>query len=390
MNEKLFFDFNAYLIREINEKKIFLSNKYFNWFATTESGMRILELLNGSNCINEIAQILSKRYDIPYDIILKDIDNFCNNMKKNGLIGIQPPNCITYYQHIFFNIINNHDIMSAENFNRILLTLKDKVMPNVTSFFLFGTDPLAHPQLEELISNASKSKCKLILWSTETVSQKENIAALKGRFDEFIFSFKYKTNAFEQSPDFPILKYCYNNGFPFSAFIKPSKINIFSGNTIVDFLSKINAKKLYIENPLCSNDTYTMKDYLSFEQQLLKKEIVLRFWQNKKISTPVTSVFPMRFLCQNTPHRICAKKDCGCNHNIIAFDPTGKPYPCYMYIDSKKIVTLKHDKSDCSTCSYYFLCLGGCKALFDYNSTQSSDELCNYTKALYESLLFEI
>ena len=74
----------------------------------------------------------------------------------------------------------------------------------------------------------------------------------------------------------------------------------------------------------------------------------------------------------------------------VAFDPTGKPYPCYMYIDSKKIVTLKHDKSDCSTCSYYFLCLGGCKALFDYNSTQSSDELCNYTKALYESLLFEI
>ena len=74
MNEKLFFDFNAYLIREINEKKFFLSNKYFNWFATTESGMRILELLNGSNCINEIAQILSKRYDIPYDIILKDID----------------------------------------------------------------------------------------------------------------------------------------------------------------------------------------------------------------------------------------------------------------------------------------------------------------------------
>lgn len=88
-------------------------------------------------------------------------------------------------------------------------------MPNVTSFFLFGTDPLAHPQLEELISNASKSKCKLILWSTETVSQKENIAALKGRFDEFIFSFKYKTNAFEHHQIFLFLNIVITTVFHF-------------------------------------------------------------------------------------------------------------------------------------------------------------------------------
>ena len=57
-----------------------------------------------------------------------------------------------------------------------------------------------------------------------------------------------------------------------------------------------------------------------------------------------------------------------------------------MFVNEKNSPIVR--KNECTRCDYYFLCLGGCQGISFYNNEQANQELCNYTRKLYDASFF--
>lgn len=392
MEEKYIFDYDAYSKKTVNEKKCFFSNVYYKWFMTTDSGDDILKLLDGSKGVEDIAKQMSEKYQVPVKTLVEDIQQFCINLEKNGFLGVYQPSYQEGYQHVYLYITNKKKFMSQNVFSGIMEKISSKVIPQNTIVSLRGTGILEHEYLHGFIDRVKELECKVNIWISGIVEDVHMLDLYGNSVNEYIIpinTLKWSDN--EQKKSFEngmkLIEYCNEKGYPFSVIFTPSISNMNEGDDFVDFINKYGAKRLYLEYPVC-NDEFTMKKYLDLEQRFLKKEMVLRIWQNSRRTTAVVSVVPMRFLCLNVIYKINVKKNCGIGCNEIAYDEDGREYPCHMFMNGDE--DLIPQNSNCSSCDYHFLCLGGCKGIAAHNGEKENKELCEYTKRLYEASLFGI
>ena len=55
-------------------------------FEINEVGARIIELCDGKNCISDISEKLSKKFDVDKAIVEKDVENYITLLLSTGII----------------------------------------------------------------------------------------------------------------------------------------------------------------------------------------------------------------------------------------------------------------------------------------------------------------
>ena len=81
---------NNFMLKNIGNEYMIIptSNNNVNFskiFNINETGAFIFNLLKENKTINEILDLMSKEYNAPKDVLLNDINEFVNELKKRGI-----------------------------------------------------------------------------------------------------------------------------------------------------------------------------------------------------------------------------------------------------------------------------------------------------------------
>ncbi|HLZ62476.1 MAG TPA: PqqD family protein [Ktedonosporobacter sp.] len=60
--------------------------RYNETYELDEVGLRIWELCDGSHTVEEIAEILTKEYDVAYEKVLADCQEYVEDLTAKGLL----------------------------------------------------------------------------------------------------------------------------------------------------------------------------------------------------------------------------------------------------------------------------------------------------------------
>ncbi len=82
---------DGYILKEVAGAKIVIATGAqklnFNGIMTFNSvGADVFNLLDGNHSVDEIAEIISKNYEAPVEIVKTDIENLIIKMKSHNLI----------------------------------------------------------------------------------------------------------------------------------------------------------------------------------------------------------------------------------------------------------------------------------------------------------------
>ena len=82
---------DGYIMKEIAGSKVVMaigaeSNNFNGIITFNEVGAEVFSMLNGSNSIEKIIEVISEKYDVSGEIVKEDVLNVVEKMKEHGLI----------------------------------------------------------------------------------------------------------------------------------------------------------------------------------------------------------------------------------------------------------------------------------------------------------------
>lgn len=413
-----YFDKDNYNYENKNSYYLFWSNFHYNWIRTSETGKDILFMLDGNTCLSTIITKLCDEYNIPQEIIEKDAIQFCLEGLKRELIFKTKYDCHfpvkeTGILELFLNITNycnkecvycyNNSIKNIDQSMFMSLSDVEKYLshffPNRealnTTIYLSGGEPLAHPEIIEILELVDSFKVgRIVIWTNGTYLTKELTQQLL-RFNLSIYlsidsaeevindqirgkdSYKDAINA---------AKLCslYSIDYVFTPTV--TKYNLANIDKLLDLVEEYKAKGILINtriledingNDLSDHFRCDKNMYVENINLLFKKASILISWRNTKSRKDnMIRVMTEREICLNSIVYIKNKENCGAGINRLNIDVNGNVYPCRVLHQEKyamgSVVHLKNNLYDnlpnylkkfdtCDTCKAQIFCLGGCK-----------------------------
>lgn len=80
-----------WLTAKVGEELVMMSAEKGNYLGLSEVGARIWELLEAPSDIDAICAQLQQEYDVTPDVCRTEVENFFNELMKQGAIAIDPP-----------------------------------------------------------------------------------------------------------------------------------------------------------------------------------------------------------------------------------------------------------------------------------------------------------
>lgn len=431
LNEILYFDKEKYIIQDKGLFSLLISKYYFKWIRTTSTGKEILLNLDGIQTLEDIANKMSKKYNIPIEIIARDIVEFCIDAEKDGLITTYPekPHNLSVdseHRHVYFNITNycnknclycNVNICNDINTSAFMpITVIEEYIHTLfptgkcsnSIIYLSGGEPFFHKDIFNIIELINTYDAQVVIYSngssiTQTIAEKLSqykktviFLSIDSASESINDSIRGK-NSFKDVVNTSELLDKY--GVIFFYAMTLSKYNIENLSQMITFAQKNKAMGIFLNEPIFFNDNAeNLKKHFDFSYDefnnaiidFAKKVHIINSWRNKSGNTRSTLRFIRENnLCLNNIHQIKNKKNCSAGINKLSIDIDGTIFPCNTLrikkykmefpnlIDSKPIL-LKYP--ECSNCDVEIFCIGGCKSEILFFSGQLENFYQQYCK----------
>lgn len=82
---------DGYIMKEVAGSKVVMAigaeSTIFNGIITfNEVGAEVFSMLDGSNSVEKIVEVISEKYDVSNEVVTEDVLSIINKMKEHGLI----------------------------------------------------------------------------------------------------------------------------------------------------------------------------------------------------------------------------------------------------------------------------------------------------------------
>lgn len=445
IDKKFYFNRNNFSIYNRNGQNLFVSNKLFKWIKTQDTGMDILNKLDGETSIRQVISEMSSEYMIPEHIVEKDVLNFCKVCLENNLIfeSNDVNDQIEYAKKLNFiyvditNACNQKCIycnkcvesfddkikhMKASEFKSLITTLYPNEDASTVLLNITGGEPLLNPELEDILKDAAQFKFKTVLWTNGSMINEEIADKLKKYCEYVVLSvdnFTQEENdkirgkgSFEKSIGAAqILK---EKDVNFLIAVTPTIYNFESLQNIITFIYDLGAAGFILNEPiLIKENNESLSEHFDYdiyelnkkEKSLAKRLTIINSWKNTKLKGKEKNLVFMKDIhrCTNHPFAVRPKINCGALVNEISIGVDGKIYPCHaLHIDEFSAGTVDNfvkgeftklsidELDECPECMYKIFCLGGCraKALFHTEKLKGKNPYCEIDKEMYDEFLW--
>lgn len=416
LNNRYKFDCSKYKIQHVEQSSIFISNELFKILCFNDTGFRIINELNGANTIKDIIKKLSMEYgigedviaDTVYDFVVKLIDeSVIQEFSEDQLPELEEDKC--GLDRIFIEITDKcsfcnrenraNNEMSPEFIEDFLEKLQDEDEGAVVS--VRGGEPMLHTQFDSIVKILSRNKKNRVIIYTNGMVLKESF---KPAIDEYIDGImlniahedKEVNDSIMGEGHFENFKkavkfYSDCNASVYMA-VTPMVGNIDNLSSLQQLAYDLHMKGIYIQNPILIKKNNKLIDQLDYSDErylkvidgLYKTNTFLNSWKNNRIKD-LESYFYLildRENCFNNFSNLKHKPHCGMGINEVSIDVHGNLYPCHMLhneefkmqdvqeyiLNKEKFKREKISNKECVDCTYWLLCLGGCRAETYYNT----------------------
>lgn len=421
LDKKYIFNKNNYEIQKRQNKSILISNRLFKVLFLNDTGERIIDELDGSHTVQDIIDILSSEYDLEETVISESVQEYVEKLLEQSLIKDMDDEAILEtepnigIERIYCEIRDEKTEISTENLGNILNGLQNSERQCV--IFIKGKEPFLHTGIREILELIGKNKDRIIIYTDGTILREElkeviqkyaaaimlNIAHVDKAANDRIMGnghFEHYKTAVE------FYQAC---GIPVYMNIRPVKENMEALVSLQQLAYDYKMQGVYIENPLISvNGEKQSKASSAFEEEYekVKKELTkvnsfLNSWKNNRIKD-LDSAFFLIFdedRCFNNFRNIKYKPHCGIALNEVSIDAEGHLYPCHLLhkeefkinnVEEYFLIKNNFNKDEitnrkCQECTYWLLCLGGCRAE-TYLNTGRLDQLSDSCKKKKDSI----
>lgn len=446
LTKKFYFDIDNYNVLSKNETNLIISDYYFKWLKTSNTGLDILKYLNGENTLCEVIDRISDEYMLDREVIEKDIIKFCHNALHNGIIEEKGEE--TYkleydnnLREVYIDITsecnltciycnkcnrketNSEKFMSIERISEILEKTKNFADGNEFTVHITGGEPLLHDKLELILEKVREYSNYVTLWTNGSLIDDNKIKILEKHctyvylsIDSFVEDINDSIRgkgSYNQALN--ASKILNKSGVNFIVATTPNIYNIETLENMFEFAREIGAIGLQMNNPI-KKDTNgeNLDKYFSYNENRLyevytvlsKKSSIINSWKNNNLKGENTKqnmyLIVERYKCLNGLFNIHKKSACGAGSNIISVDVNGDVYPCHcLQIKDLKMGTISNlnknkpiasikDLEECNECEYNIICLGGCRAesLYCNNDLLTLSPSCKYIKKMFDDIMW--
>ncbi len=442
-SKKFYFDRNNFSIINRDGQNLFISNKMFKWIKTQDTGVDILNRLDGETTIEQIISDMSSEYMIPSYIIERDVILFCETCLENNLIheGVSINSQMEYSKKLNFLYVdvtnacnlkclycnkcvestNNIKHMKVSEFRKLITTLFSNdaasVLLNIT-----GGEPLLNPEIDSILEVAMQFKFKTVLWTNGTLVN-EIVADKLAKYCEYVvlsvdnFS-KEENDKIRGNGSFEgVVKAAEifkQKNINFLLAVTPTIYNFDSLQNIITFIYDLGAAGFILNEPILIKENrgnlsehfnYDIYELNKKEKALAKRLSIINSWKNTKLKSKEKNFVFMKDIqrCTNQPFAVRPKINCGALINEISVGVDGKIYPCHtLHIDDLsigsaddfmkgKFKTLTIEELDeCPECMYKIFCLGGCRAktLFHTKTLTGKNPYCDIDRKMYDEFIW--
>lgn len=446
LSKKFYFDINKYTIKNKNETNLIISDFYYKWLKTSNTGLDILKNLNGNNTLSEVIDKISEECMIRREVIENDIIKFCINSLQNGIIEEKKQENFKFeydnrLKEVYIDITNECNLnciycnkcTSDKNNSKefISLELISKILEKAKKFSegyefnvnLTGGEPLLHDKFELILKKIKEYTNYITLWTNGILLDDSKIKIIK-KYCSYVYlsidDFNEEANdlirgkgSYKKALD--ASKKLNQAGINFMLSTTPTIYNLKSLEHMFEFARDIGAIGVQINNPIKIDiNGNNLNEHFSYNEDQLydiystlsKKVSILNSWKNNKLKgkNHEQSMYLIidRYKCINGLFNISKKSACGAGSNILSIDVNGNVYPCNCLhikdLNIKNISKLNHtnpisnihELEECKDCEYNIICLGGCRAesLYLNNNLLSLSPSCKHLRKTCEDLLW--
>lgn len=112
---------DSVFIKEFAGKILAIDPGNAKWVKTNETGQRILELMDGSLTVGEIRRDISKKYNVPEELIQEDVEVFIDKCIQKGMVRSGMPNATSS---------ESGTISSQSKLNTVYINITSKFDPD--------------------------------------------------------------------------------------------------------------------------------------------------------------------------------------------------------------------------------------------------------------------
>lgn len=443
----LYFNNEKFKQLEKNGSVIFTSTQQYKWFKTTITGKDILLKIDGKKSVKEVAKEIAIEYELPIEVIEKDIYNFCKISLDNGIIyeSKEDEKEIELNKNIksvYIEVTNqcnlkckycNSNNCFKEEAKFLDPETLEEYLKKITSINnnapilvnLTGGEPLLNTRIEELFKVIREYDCRISLSTNGLLLTEEKADLIKEYCDFVMLSLDSKDKEVndmirgEGSYEAVIssAKICREREITFFISATPTKYNIENLEKLISFTYDLEADGFMINEPiLLDKEGNSLKEHFNYSLDKLeskkafvrKRTAIINSWKNDRLKYNKKDKVNLIFIedikrCMNSVFNIIPKANCGAGVNEILIDINGIVYPCHAlnvakyalgtveeYTSNKKDFIKIDDINECKDCNLNIFCLGGCRAqsLFHNKDIYSKYPSCKYEKENYEQILW--
>jgi radical SAM protein with 4Fe4S-binding SPASM domain len=444
--EKLYFDIDKYKVTDKSGSTLFTSEMHFRWFKTSFTGKDILLKLDGNKTVDQVINEISDEYELPRDVIEKDIIKFCKTALEKELIFKSKEDVLdarsnNKIRSIYLDITNACNLkcrycnkavcdesegkfLIPEVLKKYLDKINEKnngasVLVNVT-----GGEPLLHKEIEKIFEVIKSYDYKIGLLTNGMLIDEKKAEVIEKYCDYVMLpldSAEKEINdeirgkgAYEGVVK--AMAICKKYKIPFFISTTPTKYSIDNMEKIMSFCYESAAEGIIANEPiLVKEDGTDISKKFDYSQDKLrskysymqKRSTIINSWKNSRLKYGKEKKVNVVFVedtkrCMNNIFNVVHKESCGAGINEILISVDGNVYPCHVlhlkeynlgsieeYIDKKKPLIKVKEINECNKCVYNIFCLGGCRAeaLYRNKSINAKYPDCDYAKNVYEQTL---
>ena len=384
-NQIYIFDKTCFSTKKIKDRTLLYNNKDCEVILANETGMSILDKLDGSKTINEIVIEINTRSSVPETVVEEYINDFIDNLVIKQIVLAKQD-------------YKNKPVKNSRGINRLYIEMTSASLERSMQEF--------EEILDKIISCSSEKQITLFLNCEKLNSKKVfDILSVVMKYDRFlvystITPCEFSKELIQLSAGNEKVKYIiplyhsdeYQNDiqtFPgyykkFSECVKDylaKSINCYLGLAITNknekVLNDMQQQAFDLGMSGVFLDDYDMED-TDCLLELYQNNTFLNSWKNNRIKKRRNyfAIMMYKGFCQNSINNLQKKRHCGIGCEEVYINIDNKVFPCHklngtsFYYNSinEYLENREKDYSDqivlqeCKNCFAWSLCLGGCKA----------------------------
>ncbi len=401
LNKYYIFAKDKYLIKPIENSFFLISNELFEVLCVNETGIEIINELDGTKTVNDIISKLSGDYGIEEDIISELVVQFVIKLVKSDLIT----DVLSEYSS---NTINKQDRLrrfyvsiagrEGEELNpdiiadilEMVQTDNDKIL-----IYVHGKEPMLHSRFDEVLQILSKTKQNNIIvctdgnilrhgWKTAIQEYVNGIMLKFAHTDREINDQVLGKGHYDHYKE--ALQFYRDCRVPVYMNVIPTEKNIDSLTDIQQYAYDLHMNGIQFQTS-CFPGSVKPQDglvkdyegqYKQVKKELYKLSNFLNAWRNNR-SKSAGREFPLFFeddRCFSGFRALSCMSHCGLMLNEISVDLQGRIYPChklhcdeFMFKNADEYLANKDrfkkervTNNKCNECDFWLICMGGCRA----------------------------